>query len=99
MGLYYGMGNREPHSDAFRLRGEERFEDAVGQLRSDSRSRILNLDQNTIWFLCRPDQDFPPPVCGRTRCFDSIHDQVNQYLLQLDRVAVNARQVRWQLGT
>ena len=83
MGLYYGMGDREPHSDAFRFRGKEWLEDAVCQPRLDSWSRILNLDQNTISVLCRPDQNFPPPACGRARCFNRVHDQVNQYLLQL----------------
>ncbi len=65
MGLYYGMADREPHSDAFRFRGKEWLEDAVGQLRRDSWSRILNLNQNTISVLCRPDQNFAPPACGR----------------------------------
>src|ERR1700729_4257330 len=99
MGLYYGMANRQPHSDALRFRGEEWFKDAVGQARLDSWSRILNLNQNTIWVLCRPDQNFPPPVRGRTRCFDGVHDQVNKYLLQLNRVAGHAWQIRCQFST
>ena len=90
MRLYYGMADREPHSDALRFRGKEWLKDAVCQARLDSWSRILNLDRNTIWVLCRPDQNFPPPICGRTRCFNSVHDQVNQYLLQLHRVAGQA---------
>src|SRR5579864_5879436 len=98
MGLYYGMADREPHPDALRLRGKEWFEDAVGQPRRDSRSRVLDLNQNTTWVLCRPDQYFPPPASERVRCFNRVHDQVNQYLLQQQRVAAYVCQVVCQLG-
>src|SRR5258706_2905772 len=81
VGLNDGTADGEPHPDSFRLRGKEWFEDAVGQLRLDSWTRILNLDQSTVWVPCRPDEKFPRPACGRTHCFNSIHNQVNENLL------------------
>ena len=36
--------------------GKEWLEDTVGQLRLESCSRILNLDQHTIRVLCRPNE-------------------------------------------
>src|SRR5580704_15336907 len=98
MRLYYGMADREPHSDALRFRGEEWFEDVAGQLGLDSWSRILNLDQNTLWVPGRPDPNFPPAFCGRADCVDGVHDQVDQYLLHQHRVAGHARQIGRKFG-
>src|SRR5580698_129482 len=98
MGLDYGIADRESQSDAFSFCGEEWLEDAADQLRLNGWPSILDLDQNTIWLLGRPDQNFPPPVGGRARCFNRIHNQVNQYLRQQHRVAGYGGQVRGHFG-
>ena len=81
-----------PHSDAFRLPSKEWFKDVVCKLGPYSRSRILNLNDDTICFLCRCDNEFPSPGCGRSHCFNRVHNQINQNLLQLYWTAWHA----WQ---
>ena len=100
MGLYYGMADREPHSDAFGFRGEEWLEDAVYQRRLDSWTRILNLDQNTISVLCRPDQNFPrlPSVDELVASMAFMIRLINT-CCNCTGSPVHARQVRCQLGT
>ena len=98
MRLDYRTADREPHSDAIRFRGEEWFEDAICQLGLDSRPRILNLDENAIRVLCRPDQKLPWLFCGKSHGFNGVHDQVNQYLLQLHRITLHARQIGCKFG-
>ena len=95
MGLYYGMADREPHPDAFRLRGKEWFEDAVGQLWR--RFPVQNLEPEPKHHLgslptgseCSPCRSWTVRIASM-----AFMIRLSQYLLQLNAVAGHA----WQIG-
>src|ERR1700730_15667232 len=97
MRLDYGMADCQPHSDAFRLRGKEWFKDTVGQMRLNSWSRVLNLDQHPICASCRPEQKLPWSFRRQSHGFNGVHDEINQHLLQLHLVAGHAREIRCEV--
>src|SRR4029078_4565709 len=91
--------NPQSHSNAVRFGREEPVEDAIHVLRLDAASRILDSNHQICWASCL---SFSPPhvfaaVYG-PHCFDSIHNQVQDDLLQLHAMGQYLGQFIVQMG-
>jgi hypothetical protein len=80
--------DRESHAHAAGFGGEERVEQLVRVLDGDPDTAILHCYQHLVRFvLMRSDHQFARPIRDRLHRFDAVHDQVDDHLLQLDRIA------------
>src|SRR5712671_2112899 len=89
--------DRQPKPQAARFRGIERLEHSLKSRRREARTRIPHLDRHAIRFVTAADEQFPLLFADVAHRFDGIDDQVEQYLLQLDPISLNARQALRQL--
>src|SRR6516225_243954 len=88
-----GAADRQAHPQAARLCREERVKDALETRWSQSWTRIPYRDKHPIRLsLSSADDQFPRPLADRAQCFDSVDDQVEDHLLQLDPISAN----KWQ---
>src|ERR1700754_1682365 len=89
--------DREPHTKAAGLGGEEGVEQPVCILGGDPDAAIGNAQQYSLHlFLTRSDHQFARPIGDRLHCFDTVHHEVDDHLLQLDPIAKNLGQSRRQ---
>jgi hypothetical protein len=88
MRLYNRAANRQAHPHASRLRRVEGIEDPIDVFTVNSGTGIRNGDQNPIGFTdaCL-DLQYPRPGVRSTHGLDSIHDQIEENLLQLRLIA------------
>src|SRR6266480_4705295 len=85
----------EPHSQAFRLGRKELLKQAASRFRRNADTVIAHADANSaISILLSINFDFTRRYRGLRHSFESIHDKINQDLLNLDRISFDHRQVR-----
>jgi len=79
--------DRQPHPKAAGLGGKEGVEQPVCILGGDPDAAIRNAQQYLVHlFLTRSDHQFPRPIGDRLHCFNTVHHEVDDHLLQLDPV-------------
>src|ERR1700729_858129 len=91
--------DRQSHSHALGLRGEEAFEDAVPACRVKTNTGIRHVDDDVALIVeLRTDGQDTGAVSDRTHRLDAVHDQVENDLLQLDPVSHDGRKLGSQVG-
>src|SRR5208337_1235121 len=94
MGLKNGTADRKPHAHAAGLGGVERVKDFVYHLRVNTCPRVFNRYLHLVRVnVPGGDHQFSCPVTYFAHRFDSIHDQVQDHLLQLHLIAENRKNV------
>src|ERR1700722_5553592 len=85
-----GTADGQSHTHALRLGSEEGVENMFHAFGVESRSGILHHDLYAPGFVgLRTDQQDTRPVCYRSHGLDTVHDQVQDDLLQLDPITQN----------
>src|SRR6516165_1056174 len=93
VGFDDGPADRKAHSHAVRFRSEHRIKNAFDGVRINSSSSILDNDEQTIGCRkCGFYSQYPASILHPIHRLDSIHDQVQKHLLQLDSLADNRRE-------
>ena len=94
MGLGDRAADRQSHTDPVGFGRVEGLEQAVQFLRIEARAGVLHLDEHIVPIIyARYDLEFPRSVAGASHGFNSIDDQIYHYLLQLDAICRNERQI------
>src|SRR5262249_52134256 len=91
--------DRESHAHAPGLGGVEGVEQAVHTLQGQARAGILHGDEHPargVW--PGADAQLARSLADAAQRFDGVEDQVQEHLLQLDTIAVNARQALREVG-
>src|SRR6201990_1561389 len=81
--------DRQPKPQTARFRGVERLEYALESRRREAWTRIPYLASPASLFVAAADEQFPLLCADVAHCLDGIDDQVKQYLLQLDPIALD----------
>ena len=82
--------DRQTQPQTIWLGGSERFEGAVQHVRREARTRVGHKDLNVPIPVESGFDGHPPLVCGQIgHCVASVHDQVDQHLLELNAVTSN----------
>src|SRR5882672_12119974 len=90
--------DREPHAHAAGFGGEEGVEQPV-RIRGGYPDAAIRhtYERSVCLVLTRSDHQFARPIRDRLHCFNAIHHQVNDHLLQLDTIGQDYGQGRRQL--
>ena len=91
MGVDDRPANRQPHPRAAGLRGVKCIEHALEMRRIEARPGIAHRHNDTCVVLLGADQQLSWLCLNRAHCFDRVQDQVQDYLLQLNAIAVNGK--------
>jgi hypothetical protein len=98
VGFHDRTADRESHTHAAGLGGEEDVEQPVRILGGDPDAAIrYTYDHLACLVLAGSDHQFARPIRGRLHCFNTIHHQVNHHLLQLDPITEGHGESRCQL--
>ena len=99
VGLDDGSADEEAHTHPVRLRREECIEDPAPIFRIDPRSCVLQRDQHLMRLLNLGfDHQQSGPLPDQSHGIDGIHGQIQEDLLQLDRIGQDLREAIGQLG-
>src|SRR4051812_5209021 len=99
MRFYYGTDNRETHAEAVVLRREKLFEQTVAGFARDARAAVSHAYANRAFAIeFRRDFYFPTAARGVVHGIEGVAEQVDEHLLDLDRIALDLRQVVRQGG-
>src|SRR6476619_4806673 len=99
MGIDDRAADRQPHPYSAGFRGVESFEDAVEMFRINTRPRIAHCYEDAICLgLFGADRQLAWPLLNRSHCFDRIHDQVQDDLLQLNTIPFDRKGPLRKLG-
>src|SRR5262249_12424211 len=91
--------DREAHAHAAGLGGVEGVEQVVHTLRGQTRAGILHGDEHPargVW--PGADAQLARSLADAAQRFDGVEDHVQEHLLQLDAIALNARQALREVG-
>jgi len=90
MSFYDRPTDSQPHAHPVGFCRKERVEDVVDVVRLDPNSRVFHRDMRIIGFMYVSGYSHNPRmVRDSTHCVNSIHDQVNDYLPQLNSIGQN----------
>src|SRR6516162_5299855 len=99
VGFYDRTANRQSHAHAARLGRVERVEEVLESRRAQSRARICESDEDVARTIVGgTDQQLAQFFSHFVHRFDSVHDYIEQNLLQLDAIPPNEWQALRQLG-
>src|SRR6266478_5600425 len=100
MTLDNGATDAQSDSHTIILSCVERFEEPVGSLRIETDPRIFHAEAHPIAFVSFGlDQQLPGAIMDGTHRIGSIPEEVQNYLLQLDAVTRDKREVVGKLGS
>ena len=93
------MADGQSHPHAFGLGREERIENPSLVFRRDADTGVADGDEHFIGVL-HPGRDHekPRPAGDAAHCFNAIQDQIHDYLLQLDPVGHDGREIEAKVG-
>ena len=92
MGIDDRPADRQPHPHSAGFRGVESLENALEMFRINTRPRIAHCHEDAICpGLLGADRQLSWPLLNRSHCFDRIHDQVQDDLLQLNTIPLNGK--------
>ena len=99
MGIDDRPADRQPHPYSAGFRGVESLEDALEMVRINTRPSIADRHEDAISLgLLRVDRQFSWPLLNRSHCFDRIHNQVQNDLLQLNTIPLNGKRPLRKVG-
>jgi hypothetical protein len=91
--LYDGATDRQPHAHAVGFGRKKRVEQLVRIIGVDAGAEVSNRNDYLIGFVqMRSDQKFPWRVGYGRHGLDSVHDQIDDHLLQLNPIATHGGQ-------
>src|SRR5216684_2591450 len=91
--------DRQAHPQTVGLRRVEGGEEVLETRRGQAWPRILHRDQHAIRLgLSGGDEQLSRPFRDGAHCLDSVDDEIEDNLLQLDAIALNQRQALRELG-
>src|SRR6266446_3433522 len=94
MTLDNGATDAQSDSHTVILSCVERFEEPVGSLRIETDPRIFHAEEHPIAFVSfGPDQQVPRAIIDSIHRIRRIPDEVQDYLLKLDSVTCDKREV------
>jgi hypothetical protein len=93
MGLGDRAADRQPHADPIGLARVEGLEQSVELLRIEPRTGILHFDEHIVRFHAGHDRKLARSAADTAHRFDGIDDEIDEYLLQLDPIRREERQV------
>lgn len=97
MNFYYRAAYRQTHPHSSVLRSIERLKQALETLRAHPWAGILHRHQDTACFPPSADEQLSCPFSQAALRLEGIDDQVQDDLLQLHTVSLNARQLLGEL--
>ena len=97
MSLDDRTADRKSHTHPVGLGGVERVEQALTILRAQPRAGVSHGDEDPTRILHGADEKLSRPVTDAAHRFDSVDDQVEDHLLQLDCISLNAWQALAEL--
>src|SRR5215813_10201315 len=92
MSIDDGPAYRQPHACSTGLRGVEGVEDSFEMRRLNAWPGIANGHEDAGLVLLRADHQLSCPRHYRAHCFSGIQNEVQQDLLQLNAISLNAKQ-------
>ena len=99
MGIDDRPADRQPHSYSAGFRGVESLEDALEMFRINTWASVAHCYEEAICLgLLRADRQFSWPFLNRPHCFDRIHNQVQDDLLQLNTISLNGKRLLRKVG-
>ena len=88
--FYDRPADRQPHAHTMGFCRKERIEDAADIFQIDPGSGVFHREQHRAEFMYFGSHSQKPRTIHHgTHCIDGIHDQVYDYLLQLDTIGWN----------
>jgi len=93
-----GATDRQPHAHAVGFGRKKRVEQLVRIIGVDAGAEVSNRNDYLIGFVqMRSDQKLPWRVGYGCHGLDSVHDQIDDHLLQLDPIATHGGQPRCEI--
>src|ERR1700730_6613492 len=94
MGIDDRAADRQSHANPFGFGRVKRLEKPVELLRIEPWASVMHFGENIVRIVyAGDDRKLPRSVAGATHRFDGVDDQIDHYLLQLDPIREDERQV------